>query len=178
MRACKACVLILVEYWNSLKECTIRWRVRNEKSLDPKHLGALSPMAAAELPIVGVCIQMGKVRQPVNVTEAIVLANDLIKKTEHQDAVVEFQKARHLGSPEFEHDTLTKNWWKGFLRRHGHLIVTKRGERFAYNRSEWTNYRNIKQMYDIVYDEFVDARIAMQLEEPIWTDEEGNEVHR
>ena len=31
-------------------------------------------------------------------------------------------------------------------------------------------------MYDVLYDEFVDAGIAEQLEEPIWTDKEGNRV--
>ena len=62
------------------------------------------------------------------------------------------------------------------MRRHGHRLVTKRGKRFACNRAEWTTYPNMKQMYDVVYDEFVDAGIAEQLEEPIWTDEEGNEV--
>ena len=52
---------------------------------------------------------MDKVRQPVNVGEALDLTNDLIKKTEHQDAVAEFQKSTHLGNLEFEHGTLTKN---------------------------------------------------------------------
>ena len=99
-----------------IKESKIRHRVLSGKSLTPKHRGALSPMAMAELPIVAICLQMGQVRQPVNVGEALVLANDLIKKTEHQDAVAEFQKSRHLGNLEFEHGTLTKNWWLGFLR--------------------------------------------------------------
>ena len=42
------------------------------------------------------------------------------------DVVVEFQKSRHLGTLEFEHGTLTKNWWLFFLRRHGHRLITKR----------------------------------------------------
>ena len=81
-----------------------------------------------------------------------------------------------FGNLEFEEGTLTKNWWLGFLRRHGHLLVTKKGERFSCSRAEWTTYPNMKQMYDVVYDEFVDAGIAEQLEEPIWTDKEGNVV--
>ena len=58
----------------------------------PKHRGTLLPMAMAELPLVEICIQMGNVCQPVNVGEALILANDLIKKTEHQDAVAELKK--------------------------------------------------------------------------------------
>ena len=93
-------------------------------------------MAEAESMIVGICIQMGKIRQPLKVTEAIRTANDLIKRTDFQDAVAEFQKVRHLGSAEFVHGTLSKHWWQGFLRRNHHRLVTKRGERFAYNRAQ------------------------------------------
>ena len=51
-----------------ISESTIRTRVCQGKSLDPKHPGAVSPMAEAESMIVEICIQMGKIRQPLNVT--------------------------------------------------------------------------------------------------------------
>ena len=133
-------------------------------------------MEGVEHTIIVIAIQMGKIRQPLNVKETIQVANDLIKKTDHQAELVEFQKARHLGTELFKHGSLTKNWWLGFMRRHGHKIVTNRGERFACNRAEWTTLPNIKQMYDVLYDEFVDARIAVTLDEPVFTDKEGTVV--
>ncbi len=41
--------------------------------------------------------------------------------------------------------------------------MTKRGEKFALNRSDWTTLPNIKQMYEVIYDEMVDAGVAIEL---------------
>ena len=62
------------------------------------------------------------------------------------------------------------------MRRNHHRLVTKRGERFACNRAQWTTVRNIKQMYDVIYDELVDAGIAIYREKHVFTDKEGTEV--
>ena len=64
----------------------------------------------------------------------------------------------------------------GFKKRHRNRIVTKRGEKFACNRSDWTKMKNIRQMYDVIYDEMVDAGVAVKLDKPIYTDRKGNEV--
>ena len=154
----------------AISESTIRSRVYQGKSLDPKHLGTVSPMAEAESMIVEICSQMGKIPQPLNVTEAIYMANDLIKHTDFQDAVAEFQKVRHLGSAECVHGTLSKHWWKGFLRQNHHRLVTKRRKMFACNRAQWTTVQNIKQMYDMIYNEFGDAGIATYREKHVFTD--------
>jgi hypothetical protein len=52
-------------------------------------------------------------------------------------------------------------------------IVTKRGKKFALNRSDWTTLPNIKQMYEVIYDEMADARVAVTLQNPIFTDING-----
>ena len=54
--------------------------------------------------------------------------------------------------------------------------MTKRGEKFALNRSDWTTLPNIKQMYEVIYDEMVDAGVAIELQTPIFTDIDGNPV--
>ena len=102
--------------------------------------------------------------------------NDLIKGTDHAEALAEFQRARKLGSKDFEHGTVTQGWWYGFLQRHNDKIVTKQGERFACNRHQWTSYANVKQMYYVIYDEMVNVRIAIRLEKEIYLDTKGNEV--
>ena len=63
-----------------------------------------------------------------------------------------------------------------FLKRHRDKIVTKRGEKFAVDRSNWMILSNIEQMYNIVYDEMVAAGVAERLESPVYCDKGGNEV--
>jgi hypothetical protein len=67
-------------------------------------------------------------------------------------------------------------WWGGFLKRHEDEIVTKRGKKCALNRHDWTTFENIQQMYDVIYDELVDARVACGLSEHIFTDMHANVV--
>ena len=40
--------------------------------------------------------------------------------------------------------------------------MTKHGERFALNHHNWTTLANIKQMYDAIYNEIVDANMAIE----------------
>jgi hypothetical protein len=39
--------------------------------------------------------------------------------------------------------------------------VTKRDERFASSRADWLKFSYIKQMYNVIYDEFIDAGVAV-----------------
>jgi hypothetical protein len=65
------------------------------------------------------------------------------------------------------------------LRRHEDKLVTKWGEKFALNRSDWTTLPNIKQMNEVIYDEMVDATIAVALDTPVFTDINGkSEDHK
>jgi hypothetical protein len=52
--------------------------------------------------------------------------------------------------------------------------VTKRDERFASSRADWLKFSYIKQMYNVIYDEFIDAGVAVVLEEKVSMDREGN----
>ena len=54
--------------------------------------------------------------------------------------------------------------------------MTKRGEKFVLNRHDWMTYENIKQMYDVIYDEMLDAKVAFLLDKPIYTDLQGTLV--
>ena len=153
---------------------TIRSRVRTG-NLDPSHPGTQSPLHEAEQALVVICIQMGQIRQPLNCAEGIRLMNDMIAGTPTQDALKEFQMVRKLNRSQ-EFGTVGWQWWDAFMRRHGDKIVSKRGERFACIRGQWTKLSNIKTAYRCIYDEMVDARIASVREIPVFTDREGNEV--
>ncbi len=72
--------------------------------------------------------------------------------------------------------TIGSGWWYGFLRRNGHRIVTQQGEKFAVDRSDWTTLDNIAQMYDIIYDEMMDASVAEKLDTIVFMNEKGEIV--
>jgi len=45
----------------------------------------VSPLAGAKEALVAICIQMGKIRQQLNVSEGIVLMNDIIAGTNFEE---------------------------------------------------------------------------------------------
>ena len=137
------------------------------------HHGAKSPLQDVEHALVALCIQICKIHQPLNAKEAVSCMNDLIQGTDAQKELIAFQKTRKIGKEDFEYGVVTNGWWKGFLKRHGHEIVTKQGEKFALNRAEWTTLPNIEQMNDVIYGEFVDAKVAVYCELH-FTDSYGN----
>ena len=155
----------------SISSRTIKNRIQRG-SLTTPH-GAKSPLEEVEVALVEICIQMGKIRQPLSCTKAITLMNDMIENTNTKQKLIEFQQSRKLGTYGFEKGKVTSGWWRGFLRRHEDKLVTKRGEKFALNRHDWTTLPNIKQMYDVIYDEMVDACVAVSLQIPIFTDING-----
>ena len=50
-----------------------------------------------------------------------------------------------------EGPVLGKKYWQLFKRRWGHWLVTRRGQKFALDRSKALICRNLKKMYDGVY---------------------------
>jgi hypothetical protein len=158
-----------------IAEKTIINRIKKRR-LDPSHPGVFSPIAAAEEALVQICIMMGNVRQPLTPTEGLLVMNSLIKNQELQQKLIEFKLKRKLGG-DLEHlGKVGRSYWTGFMKRHGDRLVTKRGERFAANRADWSKHFYIKQMYDVIYDEFVDANVARALDTPVFMDRLGNIV--
>ena len=146
------------------------------RNLNPQHPGTKSPFETAEEALLLICSQMAMIRQPLTFNERIQLINSLIKQTNLQCDVIKFQQSKKLGNDGFNFGEVGKGWWQGFLKRHGDKIITKRGEKFAIVRSNWTILKNIEQMYDIIYDEMVAANVAKKLPKPIYCDYRGNKV--
>ncbi len=141
-------------------EDTIRRRVLRG-SHHPTHRGPKSPISDYEPTVVAMCVQMGHIRQPLNCSEGLMLMQDLIEGTTGQEALVKFQQKHKVATATFKHGTLTPNWWRAFLRRHDAEIRTKRGEKFASSRADWTKKSNICQMFDVIYDDLVYAKVAV-----------------
>ena len=64
------------------------------------------------------------------------------------------------------------------MNRNIDKIVTRKGEKFAVERLDWTTLKNIKQMYDIIYDEMVATKVGEKVMTPIYCDNEGNKVEK
>ena len=117
---------------------------------------------------------MGKIRQPLTCDEAIAIMNDLITETEMSESLTHFQKAHTSNSGSL--GCVGKNWWQGFNKRHTSQIASKKGEKFASSRADWTKLSNIKQMYEYIYNEMIVANIASPRANPVYLDRQGNEV--
>ena len=79
----------------------IRQRVKRNRLICSNHSGTTSPMAPIEEHIVALLSQMAKMRQPLNVSEGLSLANSLIEGTQWEEQLISFKESRgwkHLTS--------------------------------------------------------------------------------
>jgi hypothetical protein len=171
----------LTEFDDTVKEVsceTIRNRVKCNNNLCTWKRGPRSPLSDIEDLIVDICIRMGKIRQPLTVGETIDLANSLIEGKEQQQQLIRWKLRCNPDLPLEAKGRIGYGWFQGFKKRHGSRLVTKRGERFAADRADWSKYMYIKQMYDVIYDNMVEAGIAEEIEDPITMDIHGNMVEK
>ena len=64
------------------------------------------------------------------------------------------------------------------MKRKGEFLSSRKGNRQHNARQDWTTYDNIERMYELVYEEMIDAGIAQRLpeDEHYWVDESGEVV--
>jgi hypothetical protein len=89
-------------------------RNRTHRGLQTAHHGAKSPLEEVEVALVEICIQMGKIRQPLSCTEAITLMNDMIENTNTKQKLIKFQQSRNLGTSGFDKGRVTTGGGEGF----------------------------------------------------------------
>jgi hypothetical protein len=88
---------------------------RNKRGALTSLHGAKSPLEEVKLALVEICIQMGKICQPLSCMEAIALMNSMIENTQAKQQLVDFHQSRRLGTKGFEKGRVTTSWWRGFL---------------------------------------------------------------
>ena len=168
-----------------IKERTIRSRV-NRKHLHAVHRGKESPMTEVEELLVEIALQKDSMNQPITASEGLMLANSLIEGTELEDRVKAYYRERKFFDNEDKYcakkdgeeqkSILRQGYWCGFMRRHGHRIVTKKGRKFTKDRSAWCHYSNFVKMYNLVYKAMESAGVAIRLDKPKWMNEKGEVV--
>ncbi len=112
----------------TISKSLIQQRVKRNKAICQPHSGTKPPMPPVEKYIVTLMEQMAKMRQPLNISEGLSLANLLIEGTEWEDVVVEFKRNRGW-NPIDENGNrkpvLGQKWYKNFWQRHRHLLEKK-----------------------------------------------------
>ena len=153
----------------------IRKRVARNNTLvmNRNGSGQVSPLLQAESQFVAVLTQMSRIGDPLTPSCAIALINDLISGTKYQNCLEEF-KRKHCGQTEKEKlGKIGYKYWTNFKGRNAHLIVTRKGQKFELDRSQWTTYTNFWAMYNRFGDEMEYASVAQLFDEPQWMDREG-----
>ena len=104
--------------------------------------------------------------QPLNAKEGLLLRNSLIdRSTVVQENLILFKEKSNISNKDASKlGKVTKSWWVGFWGQHKDILQTIRGERFKFSRMNCTKLPFIVKMYDIKYDEMVDARVTVSIE--------------
>jgi hypothetical protein len=154
---------------------TIRTRARR-KSFKLTKRGSPSPMADVEPYLVALIEQLGRMRVPITVQEGLELANSVIDGTSIRVSVDAWREKHCAGYRVAKIKKLGMGYWRGFMRRNGHLVFAKKAVKFDAKRAVWCTYPNFKQMYDMMYKEMATASIATKLETAVWLSANGQIV--
>ena len=123
---------------------------------------------------------MSKIKRSLTVTEALHLVNELIDGTEIQNMLIQWKiKHRIFYNDIKDLGTVGKKWWLNFLKRNKHMLRSKSGKKYAFDRANFSTYLNFCDMYDHIEDILVfDSNIATKFTEPIWVNKQGERVLR
>ena len=131
----------------------------------------LSPLHDCEMEFLQVLIQMSKIRQSQSPTESLTLINSMIAGTKTQRDLILFKMKYSFGNT----GAVGDGYWKGFKKRHGHLISSKRGAKYELDRYKWTTHANVSDMYNHICDEMVDVDLGHIYNYPRWHDLSGDD---
>jgi hypothetical protein len=160
-----------------IKKETIRSRVKRGKHKGGNK-GHTSPMIEIEPYLVEIIGQLASMRVPITCKEGLSLANSIIKNTTCEESVAEWKAkfCRSVDNNPCREMSLGIGYWRGFMKRNGHLIKAKKGVKFDAKRADWCTHRNFEEMYAEIYQKMVEKGIATKMEQEMAVDREGNIV--
>lgn len=138
--------------------------------------GPKSPLHVIEKDLVQLLLLLGATGSPLTAPQVILLTNSLIRDTPTQQKLVAWKRKNKMKGSAFELGRVGYKYYKNFMNRHKHQLVSKRGRRFELNREKWTTYTNFKNMYEDHEEEMISAGVAERLDTPIWMNKKGEEV--
>jgi hypothetical protein len=160
--------------WSRLK----RGRVSNVRR------GNTSPMAAIEPGIVEIIKASNRARNPMKKSDIISFANSLIKGSPIANDIGDF-KRKYIKIYEMDEGDdnicgvmeVGNGWYQGFRSRWKHELCSGNAINQDDRRNTWTTWEWVKDMYDHVYDLFLETGHAVKLDEPEWQDANGLRVN-
>ena len=142
---------------------TIRRRI-TRNLLVVNQLGAVSSLASIEIALIGIIIQMARIRQILTPSKGLKLVNDMIHGTNTQVDLIKWKEMH----PSNSSGTVGKKYWRKFMQRHGDKIRSKRGQKYLLDRAaNWSTYANFGDMYDHNIEEMQVVGVAVQREDPV-----------
>jgi len=119
-------------------ESTIRQRVKRKRIFTNGSRGHESPLLPIESTVVRLIIQLSRICQCLTPSQGLSLVKLLIKDTPVQGDLISF-KATFYSNADGE---VGSSYWRTFMKRNGHLIVSKKGQKHELDRASWSTYHN------------------------------------
>lgn len=88
---------------------------------------------------------MSRIGDPLTPSRAVALINNLISGTDHQLSLMEFKRKRYDQTEEEKLGRIGYKYWLNFKARNADKIVTRRGQTFELDHSQWTIYMIFSQ---------------------------------
>jgi hypothetical protein len=134
--------------------------------------GQISPLQEIE-PLLSQYIQrLGEMREPLDQTNVIALACDLVRGTEVENKLIIWKK-KYSHWLEGSSALIGPGWYSGFKKRYSHELKLVKAMNCDTQRATWCQYQHFEAMYDHIYKRFVEAGVASKRIEPIWQDITG-----
>ncbi|CAJ1932980.1 unnamed protein product [Cylindrotheca closterium] len=169
--------------WNPSKE-TIRTRLKKKIHVVNPKRGPKSPVPeAVERTVVEIACESNRCGRPLDTSEIIDLANDLIKGQPIEKDIIDWQirfcpTIRKRFKETKERPTsanLGPGWYQGFRQRNPE-IATAKAINHDERRASWCKYGNMSDMFGMIYKRLKEAGHAKELPTPQWQDLHGNVV--
>ena len=151
-----------------IKADSIQKRIKRG-NVSAKSCGLTSPLVALETIVVTIVIQMARIRQCLTPSCGVVLVNSLISGNKLEEDLIKWKKENIRGTKNIS-GTVGSGYWAGFMKRRGHQICSKKGEKYELDRASWTTYANFADMYNHIYKEICDTGVARKRKEAAWID--------
>ena len=129
--------------------------------------------------LIDYCVYCAAEGFPLNKSQIICLAEDLIKGREFYNKFVTFKKkCKHKNQSirEADRDILGNRWYYNMLQRNNHFVSRGRRKIRDVKRHNWCTYQNFENMYIHIYDKMVQFGIAKEMEDEFYFDKTGKLV--
>ena len=114
---------------------TIRTRVKKGNLGLAQVADNPSPLLEIEPYVLHMIDQLAKMRVPLNVSQGLRLVNSLIAGGA-LDSLNKWREKYSHGYQTNQRTELGLGYWRGFMKRYGHVIKAKKGVKFCFKRAE------------------------------------------